>query len=315
MPAHAGEARGEGHPTPALRELEPLGAAGAAARLLVTTQQPTGLRRCSLPTAAASARIPHIGGQLPPAFSRHFRRERVHGPRTTTPTLPRAPGPLVPSRFRSFASLPRLDRFVLGISRSTVQSRPLTCWEVDADASGLRGVATTSHVTARWRRRGSWFWVVASEEPRRFLLSGRRGRSARLVPAAARSPALGVCPGSGLLLSRWARGSPGDPAAGVLRRPPGEEGGHPASPASCACGVREAAAARPGGAAPVRGCGRASARECERQRPTPEGAKTTAGPWLPLPGACFLLAAAVAPALPCFLSMLSRYIWKYDQRP
>lgn len=313
MPAHAGEARGEGHPTPALRELEPLGAAGAAARRLVSTQQRTGLRRCSLLTAAASARIPHLGGQLPPAFSRHFRRERVHGRRTTTPTLPRAAGPLVPSRFRSFASLPRLGRFVLGISRSAVQSEPLTCWEVDADASGLRGVATASHVTARWRRRGSWFWVVASEEPRRFLLSGRRGRSARLVPAAARSPALGVCPGRGCC---WHGGLGGVPViplqVSCVGRP---EGGHPASPASCACGVREAAAARPGGAAPVRGCGRASARECERQRPTPEGAKTTAGPRLPLPGACFLLAAAVAPALPCFLSMLSRYIWKYDQRP
>lgn len=158
----------------------------------------------------------------PPSPATSARSEST-GPRTTTPTLPRASGPQVPSRFRSFASLPRLDRFVLGISRSTVQSKPLTCWEVYADASGLRGVDTTSHVTPRWRRRGSWFWLVASEEPRRFLLSGRRGRSAWLVPAAARSPALGVCPGPGLLLPRWVRGSPGDLAAGVLRRPPEEE--------------------------------------------------------------------------------------------
>lgn len=167
LPAHAGEARGEGRPTVTLREphrcFQELPETPLAFPSPPTSPPGFGTATAGPPGhAAASAQKAALG--RPATACLAFRQARVHGTanynshaasRTQTPR---------PARFRSAASLPFLpdcglvNRFVLGRGLSTVPPKPLaahnpflSCWEVYADAFASRGADTASHVIPRWR--------------------------------------------------------------------------------------------------------------------------------------------------------------------
>lgn len=72
VPTHAGRARGEVHPAPALRELGPPGAASATSRRPSTPLSPPGFRLCSLCQESRTEGFP-----FPPAFSGYIRLARA----------------------------------------------------------------------------------------------------------------------------------------------------------------------------------------------------------------------------------------------
>lgn len=180
MPTHAGEARGEVQPALALSELGSSGAASATFRGRVTSPEPAELRTRGSPENPA----PKAWSRFRPPFRATSAGREPH--RTANYNSQTAPRPRTPRTFpllrpTSFLSTQGLvSRLVLGRGRWRVlptlvaRSLQLSRSEVYADASGSRGADTASHVIPRWRRRVSWFWVVASEEPRRFLPSGRQ---------------------------------------------------------------------------------------------------------------------------------------------
>lgn len=157
-----------------------------AARMLRAQPRDLASRRPAAPRAARSRLPPAFSGASAGATAPH-RSIQVPGCRARG--VPAAT--LSPLPFRS----------ALGRRRSAQRKSTRTL-------PGHAARDAESHVTPRWRRRGRLLRVVVSEEPRRFLPSGRRGRHAGLVRAAACSPASGTRSGRGALPSRlgsWER--------------------------------------------------------------------------------------------------------------
>lgn len=131
LPAHAGEARGEGRPTVTLREphrcFQELRKRLSPSRHLPPARQASEPRQQALlVTPPPLHRKPHSGVPPQPA-SRSARREST-GPRTTTPTLPRVRRPLAQHvsaprpHFLSFRTVGWLIDSSLG--EASRQSRP-----------------------------------------------------------------------------------------------------------------------------------------------------------------------------------------------